>query len=96
MQFKEFARFIDAKHSVEPELLPVFARLAHAVPPGTRWRLCQTLLLYPERTEEVPLLIDDIEQEVRDHPTRFGDRNTWPIAILRDRFGVNHFWDVAA
>ena len=96
MQFKEFARFIDAKHSVEPELLPVFARLAHAVPPGTRWRLCQTLLLYSERTEEVPLLIDDIEQEVRDHPTRFGDRNTWPIAILRDRFGVNHFWDVAA
>ena len=96
MQFKEFTRFIDANHSVEPELLPVFARLAHAAPPGTRWRLCQTLLLYSERTEEVPLLIDDIEQEVRDHPARFGDRNTRPTAILRDRFGVNHFWDVAA
>jgi hypothetical protein len=55
-----------------------------------------TLLLYSDRTEEVPLLIDDIEQELRDHPARFGDRNTWPIAILRYRFGVNHFWDVGA
>ena len=71
MKFKEFARFIDVKYSVEPELLPVFARLARAAPAGAHWRLCLTLLLYSDRTEEVPLLIDDIEQEVRDHPARF-------------------------
>ncbi len=58
--------------------------------------MCLTLLLYADRTEEAPLLIDDIEQELRDHPTRFADRNPWPIVILRFRFGVNHFWDVDA
>jgi hypothetical protein len=41
-------------------------------------------------------VIDDIDQELRDHPARFGDRNIWPILILQFRFGVNHFWDVAA
>ena len=53
-------------------------------------------MMYADRTEETPLLIDDIEQEVRDYPTRFGDRNSTPAMILRWRFGVNYFWDVAA
>jgi hypothetical protein len=96
MKYKEFGGYIQATHSVAPELVPSFAGLAHAAPAGTRWRLCVTLLLYSDRTEDAPLLIDDIEQELRDHPTRFGDRNTWPILILRYRFGVNYFWDVAA
>jgi hypothetical protein len=39
---------------------------------------------------------NDIEQELRDHPGRFADRNSWPILILRYRFSVNYFWDVAA
>jgi hypothetical protein len=96
MRFKEFARYVDAPRSVPLELVPKFARLARATPAGSRWRLCQTLLLYAERTEEAPLLIDDIEQELHEHPVRFGDRNSWPITILAYRFGVNHFWDVAA
>jgi hypothetical protein len=96
MRFKDFARYIDAPRSVPPELVPKFARLARAAPAGSRWRLCQTLLLYAERTEEAPLLIDDIEQELREHPVRFAKRNAWPITILAYRFGVNHFWDVAA
>jgi hypothetical protein len=96
MRFKDFARYIDAPRSVPPELVPKFARLARAAPAGSRWRLCQTLLLYADRAEEAPLLIDDIEQELREHPVRFADRNSWPITILAYRFGVNHFWDVAA
>jgi hypothetical protein len=96
MRFEDFARFIDAPRSVPPELVPKFARLARAAPAGTRWRLCQTLLLYADRTQETPLLIDDIEQEIREHPVRFAKRNSWPITILAYRFGVNHFWDVAA
>jgi hypothetical protein len=96
MRFKEFARYIDAPRSVPAELVPKFARLARAAPAGSRWRLCQTLLLYAERAEEAPLLIDDIEQELREHPVLFADRNSWPIMILAYRFGVNHFWDVAA
>jgi hypothetical protein len=95
MRFKEFARYIDAPRSVPPELVPKFARLARAAPAGSRWRLCQTLLLYAERAEEAPHLIDDIEQELREHPVRFADRNSWPITILAYRFGVNYFWDVA-
>jgi hypothetical protein len=50
MRLKEFARYIDAPRSVPPELVPKFARLARATPAGSRWRLCQTLLLYTERT----------------------------------------------
>ncbi len=42
------------------------------------------------------MLIDDIEQELRDCPRRFAERNIWPIRILSFRFGVNYFWDVAA
>ena len=96
MRFKEFARYVDAPRSVPAELVPKFARLARATPAGSRWRLCQTLLLYADRTEEAPLLIDDIEQEFCEHPVRFADRNSWPITILAYRFGVNHFWDIAA
>jgi hypothetical protein len=73
-----------------------YAKLVRAAALGARWRLCLTLLLYCDRVEEAPLLIDDIEQELRDHPVRFGDRNLWPIRILGYRFGVNYFWDVAA
>jgi hypothetical protein len=41
-------------------------------------------------------LIDDFEQELRDHRGRFAERNSWPIRILAYRFGVNHFWNIAA
>ena len=96
MAVKEFDSEINFTHSVGPELVPVLARLARAAPAGARWRPGQTLLLFADRTEEAPLLIDDIEQEVRDHPARFADRNPMPGRILRWRFGVNYFWDVAA
>jgi hypothetical protein len=96
MAIKEFASFLHITRSVAPDLVPGFIRLARTAPPGTRWRPCLTLLLYCDRTEEAPLLFDDIEQELRDHPTKFTDRNVWPIWILQYRFGVNHFWDVAA
>ena len=88
--------YVKIVRSVAPEFLPDYVRLARAAPPGSRWRRCLALLLYSDRTEEAPLLIDDIEQELRDHPLRFGDRNLWPILILHYRFGVNYFWDVAA
>jgi hypothetical protein len=52
-------------------------------------------LLYCDRTEEAPILIGEIEQELRDHPAKFTERNVWPIWILQYRFGVNHFWDVS-
>ena len=93
---RDFGDYVKIVRSVAPEVLPDYVRLARTAPPGSRWRRCLTLLLYSDRTEEAPLLIDDIEQELRDHPLRFGDRNLWPILILRFRFGVNHFWDVAA
>ena len=96
MAIKEFERYFDSPRSVKPELVPALARLARTAPSGTRWRACLTLLLYCDRTEEAPLLIDELEHELRDHPYRFADRNTWPILILRYRFGVNYFWDVAA
>ena len=96
MAVNEFGGQINATNSVAPDLVPAFVRLAHAVPAGVHRRPCLTLLLYADRTEEAPLLIDDIEQEVRDYPTRFGDRNPMPGMILRWRFGVNYFWDVAA
>jgi hypothetical protein len=88
--------FITPKRTLPPELVQDYARLARAAPPGARWRLCLTLLLYCDRDQEAPLLIDDIEQEFRDCPRRFAERNTWPIRILSYRFGVNHFWDVDA
>jgi hypothetical protein len=87
---------ITPKRSLSPEVVEDYAKLARAVPPGARWRLGLTLLLYCDRTEEAPLLIDDIEQELRDCPNRFAERNTWPIRILSYRFGVNYFWDVDA
>jgi hypothetical protein len=93
-QFHEI--YVIPSRSVAPELVDDYAKLVRAVPAGSRWRLCLLLLLYCDRVEEAPLLIDDIEQELRDHPVRFGDRNLWPIRILRYRFGVNYFWDVAA
>ena len=96
MTVKEFGSTINLTHSVSPELVPALAQLARAAPPGARWRPGQTLLLFADRAEEAPLLIDDIEQEVRDHPARFADRNLMPGRILRWRFGVNYFWDVAA
>ncbi len=88
--------FITPKRSLSPELVQDYSKLARAAPPGARWRLCLTLLLYCDRTEEAPLLIDDIEQQLRDCPRHFAERNTWPIRILSYRFSVNHFWDVDA
>jgi hypothetical protein len=93
-QFHE--SYVIRSESVAPDLVKDYAKLVRAAPLGARWRLCLTLLLYCDRVEEAPLLIDDIEQELRDHPVRFGDRNLWPIRILSYRFGVNYFWDVAA
>jgi hypothetical protein len=96
MAFAEFSRFIPSGDSVAPDSIPVLARLARSAPAGKRWIPGKTLLLYCDRVEEAPLLIGDIEQELRDHPRWFAERNTMPIQVLRDRFGVNHFWDVAA
>jgi hypothetical protein len=87
---------ITPKHPLSSELAQGYCKLARAAPPGARWRVGLTLLLYCDRTDEAPLLIDDIEQQLLEHSHRFAERNTWPIRILSYRFGVNHFWDVGA
>jgi hypothetical protein len=92
--FNEF--FNAPKWSLPPERVAEFSLVVRAAPPHARWRLCLTLLLYCDRAEEAPLLIDVIEQELLDCPRRYAKRNTWPIRILMYRFGVNYFWDVAA
>jgi hypothetical protein len=92
----QIADHFQSYYSVALELRPLYSQLAASVPDGAHWRLCLPLLLDLDRDQEAPLLIDDIEQELHDHPTRFMERNTWPLDILRYRFGVNHFWDVAA
>src|SRR5262249_51750309 len=37
---------ITPKHSLSPELLQDYCKLARAAPPGSRWRIVLTLLLY--------------------------------------------------
>jgi hypothetical protein len=88
--------FFTPRQSLAPEMVQAHIKLARAAPAGAHWRLGLTLVLYCERTQEAPLLFDDIEHEVHDRPGRFAERNPWPILILNYRFGVNYFWDVAA
>ena len=73
------------EHGIAPDLVPLSIRLARIAPQNARTDLAVTLLLYCDRVEEAPVLIDAIDQEIRDHPTFPGQRNAWPITILRER-----------
>src|SRR5262249_1708042 len=82
--------------AIPPEDLPLYLRMAREGATPARYYACEALLLYTDRTDVVPDVIDLIEWEALRVPKKPSDRDARAIRLLQRRFGVNFFWDVAA
>jgi hypothetical protein len=96
LNYEGYNRDFDFYKTMPPDCLPLYEQLARRGPEWARLPISQMLLLYADRLEEIPYLIDRIEQEVRQHPRKVSRRNPFPLQILQRRFAVNYLWDVSA
>jgi hypothetical protein len=54
---------------------------------------CKALLHFSNGPDAIDAAIDLIDQ---DKPDQFTSRQSGAILLLKERFGVNHFWNTAA
>ncbi len=73
--------------------LPLYLRMLHEGPYDSQYWAAHALLIYSDNLEAVPVLIKLIGQGAPDPSPGF---NPGEIDLLKRRFAVNYFRDVAA